>query len=112
MISLGERRESSSDKISSGIVATKKSPIEIRESYPAIYRCANVHFGGLVQAFKEIGIDYRFKEPVVKWKKKVEKFLGSLPDSVIARIVRLKYAEVRKLRLQLGIKRYRVSDFV
>ena len=90
----------------------KKSPTEIRESYPTIYSCANVHFGGLAQAFKEIRINYRFQEPVIKWEKKVKHFLGLLPDSVIARLVHLKYAEVRKLRLHMGIPRYRASDFV
>lgn len=90
----------------------KLSPAEIQKNHPAIYRCATVHFGGLIQAFKEIGISYQFKELVVKWEKKVKNFLGLLPDSVIARLVQVRYAEVRKLRLRLNIQRYRSENLL
>ncbi|OGI16966.1 MAG: hypothetical protein A3J63_00980 [Candidatus Moranbacteria bacterium RIFCSPHIGHO2_02_FULL_40_12b] len=90
----------------------KLSPTEIQKNYPALYQSAIAHFGGLTQAFKEIGKSYRFKEPVVKWEKKVKQFLGLLPDSVIACLVQVKYNEVRKLRLRLNIRRYRTENLL
>ncbi len=90
----------------------KLSPAEIQKNHAALYRCATVHFGGLLQAFQKVGINYQFTEPVMKWEKKVKTFLGLLPDSVIARLVRVKYAEVRKLRLRLNIPRYRSENLL
>ena len=90
----------------------KLSPSEIQKNYPAIYQSAIAHFGGLTQAFKEIGISYMFTEPVIKWEKKVKQFLGLLPDSVIARLVQVKYIEVRKLRIRLNISRYRTENLL
>lgn len=88
------------------------SPVEFRKNYPPVYQSAVVHFGGLPQAFQEIGIKYRFKEPIVKWEKKVKQFLGLLPDTVISRLIRVKYSEVRKLRLSLHIPRYRTENLL
>jgi hypothetical protein len=88
------------------------TPAVFQKNYPALFRCATVHFGGLPQAFKEIGINYQLAEPVVKWEKKVKSFLGLLHDSVIARLVRVKYVEVRKLRLRLNIPRYHAENLL
>lgn len=90
----------------------KISPADMQKNHPAIYQGALAHFGGLAQAFQKIGISYRFKDPVVKWEKKVKQFFGLLPDAVIARLVRVKYREVRKLRLRLNIQRYRRENLL
>jgi hypothetical protein len=85
---------------------------DFKAEYPAIFHSVTVHFGSLAQAFKKIGINYRFEESVVKWQKKARQFLGLLPDSVIARIVRVKYSEVRKYRLSQNIPRFRVENLL
>ena len=77
-------------------------PETFRQKEPAIYHSAVVHRGTLKLAFAQIGIVYGFEE-VVDPSKKVEPFLGHLPDTVIAEVSGLGVSKIRKLRLKLGI---------
>ncbi len=70
--------------------------------YPSLVRSANVHFGGLKQAFAKIGVQYEYEE-ITGWKKKIEPFLGRLPDTMIARFVDQSATTIRRLRRTLQI---------
>ncbi|KKS53984.1 MAG: hypothetical protein UV20_C0043G0006 [Candidatus Magasanikbacteria bacterium GW2011_GWA2_42_32] len=53
-------------------------PERFAMEYPAIYRSAIVHHGGIRQAFAKVGIQYAFEE-ISDWKNKIRSFLGRLP---------------------------------
>lgn len=82
------------------------SPAEIARQYPAIYRSAIAHRGGLVQAFAIIGIDYPFKEELSGWKNKIRPFLGRMTDKMIAEVVGVSSATIAKMRKELDIPRF------
>lgn len=86
------------------------SPKAIESHDPSAYKSAVYHFGGLAQAFKEIGVKYT-EESFDGWLEKVAEFLGKLPDTKIAQAINKPASFVRKLRHKLGIKRFRKSDF-
>lgn len=81
-------------------------PEQLSQKYPAVYRSAVVHFGGIVNAFKAAKLKYDFKEEVNGWKNKVMPFLGSLPDRTIAACAGPSSAAVRRLREKHGIPRF------
>lgn len=85
------------------------SPAEIAQRYPAIYRSAIAHCGGLAQAFAAIGIDYPHKEELSGWKNKVRPFLGRMTDKMIAEVVRVSPATIRKMRKELDIPRFTMT---
>jgi hypothetical protein len=84
------------------------SPKAIEGHDPAAYKSAVFHFGGLAQAFKEIGVKYT-EESFDGWLEKVAEFLGRLPDTKIAQAINKPASFVRRLRNKLGIKRFRKS---
>ena len=79
-------------------------PDVLQREHPAIYHSTIVHHGTLRNAFKKIGITYRYDE-VVDWKTKVVPFLGRLPDNVIAQVVAVSPQTVSALRKKHGISR-------
>lgn len=81
------------------------SPEQLSRLHPAIYRAAIIHHGTIRKAFKEIGINYEFKE-IPEWKNKVTAFLGRLPDTVIAKCVNVPATTIRSMRKKLNIDRY------
>lgn len=90
----------------------KISPADLQKNHPAIHQSALAHFGGLAQAFAKIGVRYDFKDAPVKWERKVKQFFGLLPDTVIARLIGVKYRQIRQLRLRLNIGRYRTENLL
>ncbi len=88
------------------LVALKEMrPDYFRVHALAIYNSAIIHFGGLAQAFKRIGIIYAFEEKT-EWMNKVITFLGKMPDTVIAGLVHTSAYQIRKLRKAHHIERY------
>lgn len=85
------------------------SPQEIAHQYAGVYRSAIVHRGGLAQAFAAIGVDYPFKEELSGWKNKVRPFLGRMTDKMIAEVVSVSPATIRKMRKELGIPRFTMA---
>jgi len=85
------------------------SPEEFLKAYPAIYRSAIVHHGGLCQAFAQMDIVYPFEE-ISGWKAKVVSFLGRLSDKMIADCVNVSAVTVGNYRRKLGISRYRKHE--
>lgn len=81
------------------------SPERFAREQQAVYRSAIVHYGGIGQAFRKIGIAYAFKE-VADPKRKIKPFLGKLPDTVIAECADVSVYAIRKMRKQLRIARY------
>lgn len=81
------------------------SPETFARAHPALYRSAIVHHGGLRRAFALVGIAYPYKE-VPDWMRKVEPFLGRMPDTVIAECADVLVRRIRRLRRSLGIGRY------
>ncbi len=81
------------------------SPEELRKKEPGIYHSAVAHHGLLKNAFKAAGISYEFDE-VADVKKRVEPFLGQLPDTVIAEMSGLKVNTVRRMRKTARIDAY------
>lgn len=81
------------------------SPVDFMKNHPALYHSAIVHFGSLKEAFRKVGIEYRFKEKR-DWKNKITTFLGQLPDTVIAIIVNVSVDTIRRMRVKLGIPKY------
>lgn len=81
------------------------NPEQFARKYPAIYRSAIVHYGGMRRAFEKIGIKYPFKE-ISDWKNKISPFLGRLPDTIVADCAGVSVATIRKFRRKLGISRY------
>lgn len=77
-------------------------PEEFARKEPAIFHSAVVHNGTLKAAFAEIGIVYAFEE-IVDPEKKIEPFLGELPDTIIAEVSGLSVDVIGKLRRKLGI---------
>lgn len=82
------------------------SPAEVARQYPAIYRSAIAHRGGLAQAFAAIGIDYPFKEELSGWKNKIRPFLGRMTDKMIAEIVGVSPATINRMRKESDIPRF------
>ncbi len=80
-------------------------PAELRRREAALYHSAIFHFGTLTQAFSLVGIEYRL-EVIEDKLAKVELFLGTLPDTVIARTAGVKLKTVRKLRRDRAIAPY------
>lgn len=80
-------------------------PEEFAREYPAIYRSAIVHHGGVRRAFEKLGIRYAFEE-ISDWKNKIQPFLGRLPDTVIAKCVDVSAGAIGTMRRKLGIERY------
>lgn len=76
-----------------------------RTKHAEVYNSAVVHFGGLKQAFKKLGLTYAH-EADLDWRKRVEPFLGKMADTVIAELVGAPLITVRKLRKERGIKAY------
>ncbi len=70
-----------------------------------IYNSAIIHFGGLKQAFKQIGLTYKH-EADLDWKNRIGLFLGKMPDTVIAELVFVSTATVSKVRRERGIRAY------
>ncbi len=79
-----------------------ESAEEIRRKHAAIYHSVVVHHGCLRKAFAKIGIQYAF-ESIPAWEKKVEDYLGRLPDTVIAQVVDQSVKTIRALRKKLNI---------
>lgn len=84
---------------------------DFRTKHADIYNSAIVHFGGLKQAFGKIGLVYRH-EAELDWRRRVDSFLGKLPDTVIAGLVGASRASVRRLRVERGIAAYRRREEV
>jgi hypothetical protein len=82
---------------------------DFRTEHSAVYNSAVVHFGGLKQAFKRLGLTYAY-EADLDWRKSVEPFLGKMADTVIAELVGAPLTAVRKLRKERGIKPYSRRD--
>ncbi|OHA40524.1 MAG: hypothetical protein A3G59_01975 [Candidatus Taylorbacteria bacterium RIFCSPLOWO2_12_FULL_47_20] len=79
----------------------------LKTTYAAIYRSAMYHFGSLKAAFKRVGLKYNLEPRVTSWQKKVYRFLGKLPDSLIASTANVSVREVRKLRQERNVAAYR-----
>ncbi len=79
------------------------SPETIMQNHGQVYRSALVHFGSLKAAFKENGVDYLFDE-IDGWKSKIEPFLGSMPDTIIAECCGVSVDRIRRLRTKLCIR--------
>lgn len=80
-------------------------PAQFEKQYPAIYRSAIFHHGGIRQAFAKVGLVYPF-EDIADWKAKIRPFLGRLPDTVIAECVDKSVSIIRKMRRDMGVGRY------
>lgn len=78
------------------------SPDDLKQIEPALYHSAVVHRGTLKAAFAALDIVYDFAE-IVEPLRKVEPFLGHLPDRMIAEIIGLKARAVGARRRELGI---------
>ncbi len=78
---------------------------DFRTTHAGIYNSAIVHFGGLRQAFKKIGLTYAY-EADLDWRVQVVPFLGKMADTVIAELVGAPVTAVRKLRKHFGIAVY------
>jgi hypothetical protein len=70
---------------------------EFRLKQAPVYHSALVHFGGLKQAFRRIGLVYAF-EAETEWRTRIIPFLGRLPDAMLARIVGGSTRQIRKMR--------------
>lgn len=79
------------------------SPDDFDKRHQAVYRAAIVHFGSLRAAFAKFGVDYAYIEKT-DWEKKVESFLGELPDTVIAACAGTTGHKIRRMRVKLGIE--------
>lgn len=79
-------------------------PEELAKKNSGVFNSALAHFGSLKAAFKKIGVNYPFEGIASDWEKKVEEFLGRLPDTVIANCARVRVVNVRELRNKLGIE--------
>lgn len=79
------------------------SPEELLVEHGSMYQSALVHFGTMRAAFKKAGIAYRFKEHS---NSKINRFMGKLPDAVIAEYANISAYQVRKMRKKLGIDRW------
>jgi hypothetical protein len=83
------------------------SPSFLRSQEAAIYRSAMYHFGSLKAGFALNGIAYTKEPRLSTWQTKVLKFLGRLPDKLIADTARVGLRQVRKLRQEKHIPAYR-----
>jgi hypothetical protein len=81
------------------------NPDELQKKHPTIYHSAMIHFGTLKKAFEKVGLTYNFDQ-VHEWHKKVEPFLGQLPDTVIAQSVDKHRKVIGRLRKKLKIPAY------
>jgi len=86
-------------------------PEELARAYPAIYRSAIVHHGGIRRAFAKIGAEYPFEE-IGDWRNKIRPFLGRLPDTIIATCVDVSVATIRGIRRRHGVRRYTVRKML
>lgn len=82
---------------------------EFKRLHGTVYHSALTHFGGLKQAFAQLGMEYAF-EADLDWRKKVVPFLGKLPDTVIAKLLGASVWQVRRLRAAKSIAPFRVRD--
>jgi len=85
-------------------------PIEFMKVFPSVYRSVLFHFGSLKAAFTKLKVNYRYSEKHLQWQNKVRRFLGRLPDAVIASAVGVSTSSVRKLRIKLDIAPSRDND--
>ena len=92
-------------------VDARLSPAELQSVNPSLYHSLTFHYGTLKVAFAKKGVRYSFKENVV-WHKKVKPFLGKLSDRAIADCVGVPAKEIRTLRRQLKIDRFRHSQVI
>ncbi len=86
-----------------------KQGLKPKQIDSGLRQSANYHFGGLTQAFSQIGVTYTL-EVIPPWREKVRDFLGQLPDTVIAKIVGVKVRVIQRYRQALKIDRYLASD--
>lgn len=84
---------------------------EFKTQNAAVYNSALVHFGGLKQAFEQLGLTYEH-EAELDWRKNVGPFLGKLPDTVIAKLLGAKVGEIRRMRKAQGIRKFRHRDLL
>lgn len=82
-------------------------PKELHAKSGMIYQSALVHFGTIRAAFKKIGIAYHFKEE--RQNPKITRFLGKLPDAVIAEYAGIPVSRIRAMRKKRGIGRWRAE---
>lgn len=87
------------------------SPEQIAKNEPATYRSSIIHHGGLTGSFKQIGVDYPFKEEL-DWKIKIIPFLGNLPDTEIASCLNIPVHQIRNLRKKNNISRCTLSKML
>ena len=85
------------------------SPAMIRVNNASLYHSALIHFGTLRNAFKKVGIKYNFKE-VASWKPRIRRFLGHLPDGVLAKFAGVSRSTIWCLRKKLGIPPFDKND--
>lgn len=86
------------------------APEQLQKFDPSAYRSALFHFGSVGKMFTEMGFSYGFPDEIEDWKKKVEPFLGKLPDTVIYLYLEghgIRLRDIRKLRKRLNIPVYR-----
>lgn len=92
------------------LASLQNTPLdEIKSLHATAYHSALTHFGGLKQAFAQLGMEYAF-EADLDWRKKVVPFLGKLPDTVIAKLLGASVWQVRRLRAAKSIAPFRVRD--
>lgn len=85
------------------------SPEEFNKKEAALYHSLIFHFGSLKNAFQHAGQDYKFEEKI-DWETKIKPFLGQMPDTVIARYAGVSRRTIGRLRKELKIPRFLVSD--
>ena len=81
------------------------SPEKIAVRFAGLYRSIAFHHGTLHKAFEKIGISYPFSE-IPKWEKKVLRFLGRMPDTVIAECAGVSVNKIRYLHAKHDIPHY------
>lgn len=88
------------------------SPSEFRQHHAAVFHSAVRHFGSLTSAYEKVDVKYLFQElpPEEELLQKAEPFMGTLSDSVIARVIRVHTKKVYRYRKAKGIKAYNRSD--
>ncbi len=82
-----------------------KENVDVRtflKEYRAIYLSAVIHFGGIRNAFKKIGVDYK-GNPVPDWQENAVPLLGHMPPVIIAGAANVSTDEVRALGTKNGI---------
>lgn len=87
-------------------------PKELLNEHREIYASAIFHFGNLGSAFKQIDIDYRFKEPADKaWTNKAKPYFGLVPDTELAKIFAVSASTIGRVRRSLGYGAYVPGEY-